>query len=203
MRIPFPTHSVRPRLVTVLSSLLLAVATTTVAAEYVGSATCAICHKKQGDLLKQSIHSKMIRQANGAKLTEVHGNLSAPKAPKPEDFTHVMGGWYKEESYIKAATNVDNTVSYTVINYQWDPIKGTYVDNQPMRDWLVKCAGCHTTGYEPATRTFNELNIGCESCHGPGSEHVENEGDKNFIVIDRSSEGCGYCHIRAENAATA
>ncbi|MHB1310328.1 MAG: multiheme c-type cytochrome [Limisphaerales bacterium] len=184
-------------------AVLLAGLATASAAEYVGSATCAACHKKQGDLLKQSIHSKMIRPANGAELVQVHGNLAAPKAPKPGDFTHVMGGWYKEESYIKAVTNVDNTVSYTVLNYQWDPIKGTYVDNQALRDWLVKCAGCHTTGYQPGTRTFTEFNIGCEGCHGAGSEHVDGFGDKSKIVIDRSSEGCGYCHIRAENAATA
>lgn len=173
------------------------------ASEYVGSETCALCHKKQADLLKQSIHSKMIRPATGANMAEVHGNLAAPKAPKPEDFTHVMGGWYKEESYIKAVTNADNTVSYTVTNFQWDPIKGTYVDNQPLRDWLVKCAGCHTTGYEPQTRGFNEFNIGCEHCHGPGRAHVEEGGEKDLIVIDRSNEGCGHCHIRAESAATA
>lgn len=198
---PLFQHVLRPRLVTVLSAWLW-LGATAAAADYVGSGTCAICHKKQGDLLRKSIHSKMIRQASGANLTEVHGNLAAPKAPKPEDFTHVMGGWYKEESYIRAVTNADTTVSYTVINFQWDPIKGTYVDNQPMRDWLTRCAGCHTTGYQPATRSFSEFNIGCEACHGPGSEHIENEGDKNFIVIDRSSEGCGFCHIRAENAAT-
>jgi hypothetical protein len=189
------------RLIVAVTALIAFVATVR-AADYVGSATCAVCHKDKADLLKKSIHSKMIRPANGADLIQVHGNLAAPKAPKPEDFTHVMGGWYKEESYIKAVTNVDQTVSYTVINFQWDPIKGTYVDNQPLRDWLVKCAGCHTTGYQPATRTFNEFNIGCEACHGPGGEHAANLGEVP-MVIDRSSEGCGYCHIRAENAATA
>lgn len=174
-----------------------------VASDFVGSQTCALCHKDKAKLLQTSIHSKMIRPATGAQLVEVHGNLSAPKAPKPTDITHVMGGWYKEESYIKAVTNVDGTVSYTVTNFQWDPIKGTYVDNQPLRDWLVKCAGCHTTGYDPKTRAFNEFNIGCEHCHGPGKDHVEAGGEKSLIVIDRSNEGCGHCHIRAESAATA
>ena len=46
----------------------------------------------------------------------------------------------------------------------------------------VKCAGCHTTGFEFAKdkqtgiwkATGNgELGIACEKCHGPGSKHVE------------------------------
>jgi hypothetical protein len=199
-------HSLAPRSfipLLALASGLLVEGLTVRGADYVGSGTCAECHPDKATLLNKSIHSKMIRPATGADLAQVHGNLAAPKAPKPEDFTHVMGGWYKEESYIKAVTNPDQTVSYSVINFQWDPIKGTYVDHQPIRDWLVKCAGCHTTGYQPKTRTFNEFNIGCEACHGPGSEHVAGEGDTSKIIIDRSSEGCGFCHIRAENAATA
>jgi Flp pilus assembly protein TadD len=46
--------------------------------------------------------------------------------------------------------------------------------------WNYQCAECHSTdlrrGYDPATRayhtTFAEINVACESCHGPGSAHV-------------------------------
>jgi formate-dependent nitrite reductase cytochrome c552 subunit len=137
----------------------------------------------------------------------IHGDLrkaNAPKLPPTNDPTNdvhwVMGGWYKEESYIRTNRPGD-PYAYTVTQFQWDPIKATYVSNQSLRDWTVKCAGCHTTGYNPATRTWNELNIGCEACHGPGSDHVDSEGDRNLITIDTSTEGCGYCHIRAENVA--
>ena len=88
------------------------------------------------------------------------------------------------------------------------------------------CAGCHLTGWEryqdKATdqwlvRAVNdpagemnidddpqpdEINIGCESCHGPGSEHVANGGRSRFIVnpkylsSERSSVVCGRCHDR-------
>lgn len=175
------------------------------AADYVGSDTCAGCHPDKAALLAQSIHSKMIR-VNAHLPGVIHGDLrlaNAPKLPTSNDPTNdvhwVMGGWYKEESYIRTNRPGD-PYAFTVTQFQLDPIKNTYVNNQSLRDWLQKCAGCHTTGYDPATRTFSELNIGCEACHGPGSDHAATE-DPGLITIDRSTEGCGYCHIRAENVA--
>lgn len=90
------------------------------------------------------------------------------------------------------------------------------------------CAGCHLTGWEryqdKTTGQFlvravndpggdmnidddpelDEINVGCESCHGPGSEHVANAGRSRFIVnpkllsAERSSAVCGRCHDRRQ-----
>ena len=46
--------------------------------------------------------------------------------------------------------------------------------------WNFMCADCHSTNvrknYDPRTRTYatryNEIDVACESCHGPGSNHV-------------------------------
>ena len=37
------------------------------------------------------------------------------------------------------------------------------------------------------------MNIGCESCHGPGYRHQQTY-DKADIVVDVSSQACGRCH---------
>jgi predicted CXXCH cytochrome family protein len=90
------------------------------------------------------------------------------------------------------------------------------------------CAGCHLTGWEryqdKATGQYlvravndpagdmnidddpelDEINIGCESCHGAGSEHVGTNGRSRFIVnprylsAERSSVVCGRCHDRRQ-----
>jgi predicted CXXCH cytochrome family protein len=49
------------------------------------------------------------------------------------------------------------------------------------QNWNFMCADCHSTdvrkAYDAATDTyatkFAEISVGCESCHGPGSAHVE------------------------------
>jgi len=168
-------------------------------ATYAGTEACKTCHADKYNILKGSIHQKMIQDASVA--GNVHGNLSDPKAPPssgglPNDIKYVIGGWYKEESYIMYNSA---TGQYNVTNYEWSPINGHYVNDKSIRDWLVQCAGCHTTGYDTSTKKFNELNIGCEACHGPGSVHVKSM-NKTDIVVDKSSEACGKCHIRATAA---
>jgi len=51
---------------------------------------------------------------------------------------------------------------------------------QPSQNWNSMCAECHSTrlekNYDPVTRTFStswsEIDVSCEACHGPGSDHV-------------------------------
>jgi predicted CXXCH cytochrome family protein len=67
------------------------------------------------------------------------------------------------------------------------------------------CEQCHedvTKGFKSATHYHlmapgdNAKNIGCESCHGPGSKHVDSGGGPNTIVNPRKSpETCFQCHL--------
>jgi|GEM_PF-837445 len=77
------------------------------------------------------------------------------------------------------------------------------------------CAGCHATGLEIAYEDFDDgthvyravvtefdyvdLNITCERCHGPGSEHFASRGVMDIITPQNltaraSNELCGQCH---------
>jgi Flp pilus assembly protein TadD len=49
------------------------------------------------------------------------------------------------------------------------------------QNWNFMCADCHSTdvkkNYDAATgkynTTWNEISVGCEACHGPGSAHID------------------------------
>ncbi|MCL6416449.1 hypothetical protein MIB92_12370 [Aestuariirhabdus sp. Z084] len=49
------------------------------------------------------------------------------------------------------------------------------------QNWNARCADCHSTGlqkkYNPADHSYDtqwaEVNVACEACHGPASQHVE------------------------------
>lgn len=51
-----------------------------------------------------------------------------------------------------------------------------------------------------------EMNVGCESCHGPGSRHWESAGQGKHIVSlslltpEREAMVCGQCHSRPKGA---
>ena len=63
---------------------------------------------------------------------------------------------------------------------------------------LQKCYECHTTGhnkggFKSIESTPELADVGCETCHGPGSEHAENQ-DPQSIVGKPSIETCTSCH---------
>ncbi len=49
------------------------------------------------------------------------------------------------------------------------------------QNWNARCATCHSTGLVKAysmeedryQTSWKELNVGCEACHGPGSQHLD------------------------------
>lgn len=69
-------------------------------------------------------------------------------------------------------------------------------------DELKDCFRCHTTGYgQPGgfvsfEKTPEMGHLGCESCHGPGSAHVDSGGAKNKIIGKgrMNIKQCEKCH---------
>ena len=86
-----------------------------------------------------------------------------------------------------------------------------------LQNWDHMCADCHSTNlhkeFDFSSQTFatkySEINVACESCHGPGREHVEHarsgfgwESVADYALVDVNStnvaqiESCAKCHAR-------
>ena len=86
--------------------------------------------------------------------------------------------------------------------------------------WNTMCSNCHSTflekGYDPQEETFNtswnQINVSCDGCHGPGKKHAEYvqspsylQGEKvegsllqltSNISSEQQVDQCAPCHSR-------
>jgi hypothetical protein len=68
------------------------------------------------------------------------------------------------------------------------------------KEYNLSCVGCHVTGYnEPGGSTVAHVgplqDVGCESCHGPGSQHVTDPtGAAVNVRRDVPEAVCVRCH---------
>jgi len=104
---------------------------------------------------------------------------------------------------------------------------GEFTADAKAKSWDTNCASCHggndimenaagdlevkfpldPNGYTliDGSATKYDINVGCEKCHGPGSEHVAQGGRGRFIVQPddltpgRATQICETCHIRGDN----
>ncbi|MEE4218393.1 MAG: tetratricopeptide repeat protein [Xanthomonadales bacterium] len=105
-----------------------------------------------------------------------------------------------------------------------DPDDWLYWTNAA-QNWNGMCAQCHSTNleknYDPESDSYNttwsDIDVGCEACHGPGSNHVKwaempdmaRPVSENFELAQKTSglssvelvEQCAPCHSRRASMA--
>ncbi|MBI5634558.1 MAG: hypothetical protein HZA15_13895 [Nitrospirae bacterium] len=191
--------------------------------EFVGSAKCKACHKAEYESWEKTLHSKMVRKKDDGILKAVvekwatdgtnpgptKGNVTGT-AFTLADVDLVVGSHWKQRFLVKNAVSGN----HQFLDKQFNRMSGEWEPYGQKNDWEFMCATCHTTGYrltsydpanpKDAKAAFTEMNIGCESCHGPGAKHVK--GNKKGSIWNPSKQSkmeqtraCGYCHIRGEN----
>ena len=182
-------------------------------AYFVGSAKCQECHKENYDAWSHSRHPKMIQDVK-KDPSAIVGDFS--KLPEDANFNlkdvvYTIGGKFKQRYML--AKDFNGTQDYVVGNYQWNEQTKKwqhyktwhywYKDAYPHDNMKVPtsktCDGCHFTGYMAKQKRV-EPGIGCEMCHGPGSNHVKEPKSKVFLasLTDpvRQNEVCLQCHMR-------
>jgi len=186
----------------------------TVGASYVGSATCATCHKEIYEVFMKSGHPWKITRVVGGKPPERPFTQipSPPEGYTWSDVSYVIGGYgwkarfLDNKGYIITGADEKAKTQWNFAN----PVVGkeaAWVPYNPgKKEMKYDCGPCHTTGYKPTGNqdnlpgivgTWAEPGIQCEACHGPGSLHAANPyGIKAEVV--RDSELCGKCHRRGQ-----
>lgn len=171
------------------------------AMNFVGSKTCSECHQELYADWFDSGHHLQLRKAQVAK----NSGLPLPKGYTWDDISYVIGGVNKKATYVDKegfliTSSKDGAKAKTLYVMEDD----SWNNYLPGEKKPFDCAYCHTTGYRSIghqddlpgiTGTWVEDGIGCEACHGPGSEHAETPA-KSMHFGDLSAAICEQCHQR-------
>ena len=163
---------------------------------FVGSKSCATCHRQVYESWQATRHSYSLLTAEeavraGFPLPSPRRSGKLPAIRAWKDVSYVLGGRQR-------ITYVDRSGSVSDTSYHHRIAKWNFFPPKQLSD----CGPCHLTGFgsgplhpeDPAIPgRWAERNIGCEACHGPGELHLKTYR-KEDIVVDVSSRTCGACH---------
>lgn len=94
-------------------------------------------------------------------------------------------------------TQYKNFITYSKKANSWETL--ALMLPKLTQEEVRQCYKCHTTGYGEKggfvskQATPDMAQVGCETCHSPGSEHCET-GDTSSIVRRPSEKVCTECH---------
>jgi len=179
-------------------------------ARYVGSAACEKCHAEI------YAHWKKTPMANVVRDPSAHPDAIIPDLPTnpinkftKEQVALVYGSVWKQRYFTKIGDDYfPEPAQWDVTHKMWRPYfvaNGTdwwatlYPPDNMQRPTGPTCDGCHSVDYNIHTKQVAEWNVGCERCHGPGSEHVAHPTRTNILDparMDyvRASDTCIQCH---------
>ncbi|HEY3490326.1 MAG TPA: multiheme c-type cytochrome [Candidatus Deferrimicrobiaceae bacterium] len=163
---------------------------------FAGSERCEECHDEIYNQWILTPHANMLRDAK--KNRKAVAAIDFSRVPfKRKDINWSIGSHWVQ----KYLTRIDN--DYFVLPKVWNLVADDW-EPYSMFNWREKpytiwCDGCHTTGFDPETKSFTEPSIGCESCHGPGDKHAKSQAAADIVnpaklPKDRADMICEQCH---------
>ncbi len=196
----------------VFSSIILGLLTfflpgTVVAADFMGSESCKVCHEKNFRDWSRSGHPYKLMKSEQARYRPI----PLPMGITWDDVSYVIGGYKWKSRYIDRngyiiTTTGDEDGNPVPGQNQYDYMTGQWVDyhaGEAGRPY--NCGSCHTThwvadddaetdndlsdnqdGLPGMWGTFDAGGVHCEQCHGNGMT----------MTIDDSAAFCGGCHYR-------
>lgn len=184
---------------------------------YTGSEVCMACHDDVTGAWEMTLHAHNLLEATEE---NVFGDLSEEGAPVitwPDgeersltlaDIDYVISGRYTQD-YVTIWQPEDGDETYYVLPVRWSMPQAPdqegvwtsyYEGDWAARDFMTQCVGCHVTGLTAEkvaggwTLDDVEMNVGCEACHGPGSQHIRAPSE-GHIYSAPDAQVCGQCHM--------
>ena len=179
-------------------------------AHYVGSAYCEKCHSKIYERWRKTPMANVVRDPREFP-DAIIPNLASNTISKftHEDVALVYGSLWKQRYFTKRGDDYfPEPAQWDVTGKVWRPYfvaPGTdwwstlYPPDNMQRPTGPTCDGCHSVDYNIHTKKVAEWNVGCERCHGPGSEHVAHPTRANTLNPARmdyvqATDTCIQCH---------
>ena len=188
---------------------------TSTSAHYTGSQSCQKCHADIYEHWKKTPMANVVRDPRehpDAIIPDLNTNTVA-KFTK-DQVAFVYGSKWKQRYFTKIGDD------YYPLSAQWDvgnknwlkyhvPDTGAdwwtayYPSENIQRPTGPTCDGCHSVSYDIHTKQVTEWNVGCERCHGPGSEHVARPTRANILNPSQmddvaANDTCIACHSQGQ-----
>lgn len=182
---------------------------------YVGSPSCQKCHSEIYERWKKTPMANVVRDPRShpdAIIPDLKTNNVAKFSI--DQVALVYGSIWKQRYFTKIGDD------YYPLPAQWDvgnkkwlryhvPDTGAdwwaafYPSDNMQRPTGPTCDGCHSVNYDIHTKQVTEWNVGCERCHGPGSEHVAhptrlNIQNPSHMNSFASNDTCIQCHSQGQ-----
>jgi Cytochrome C oxidase, cbb3-type, subunit III/Cytochrome c554 and c-prime len=188
----------------------------TVASDHdMGSESCEKCHAEIYRRWKKTPMANVVREPSrhpDAIIPDLATNNVAKFTRDQVAF--VYGSLWKQRYFTKINDDYfPLAVQWDVRTHTWLPYKvpqkggdwwgAVYPQDNMQRPTGPLCDGCHSVGYDIETKQVAEWNVGCERCHGPGSEHVAHPSRGNILNPSHlddvaANDICIQCHSQGQ-----
>lgn len=186
-------------------------ATSVNSAHYVGSQACERCHEQIYLRWKKTPMANVVRDPRQDPNAIIPDPTTNPVAPRftRDQVAFVYGSVWKQRYFTKIGDDYfPEPAQWDITHRVWRPYfvaagmdwwQPFYPPDNMKRPTGPTCDGCHSVDYNIHTRRVAEWNVGCERCHGPGSEHAANPGRGNILNPSRmdyvrANDTCIQCH---------
>jgi predicted CXXCH cytochrome family protein len=179
-------------------------------ARYVGSRACQSCHADIYARWQKTPMANVVRDPREhpeAILPDLASNNVKKFAL--DDVGLVYGSIWKQRYFTKIGDDYYPQPSqWDIMNHVWrayfvpndaDWWAPLYPPDNMKRPTSALCDGCHSVNFNIRDHSVTEWNVGCERCHGPGSEHVARPSRANIqnparMDYVQSNDTCIQCH---------